>query len=60
LAALCAMKLLAVNLRWQRWVASIWARDFGPLCSSQIGVNVGLVLLYAILGFCLSWNRKTR
>jgi len=60
LAALCAVTLLAVNLRWQRWAASIWARDFGPLCSSQLGVNVGLVLLYAILGFCLSWNWKTR
>ena len=60
LAALCAVTLLAVNLRWPQWDASIWAGDFGPLSRSQPGVNVALVLLYAILGLCLCRNRKTR
>jgi hypothetical protein len=60
LAALCAVTLLAVNLRWQRWDAGIWARKFGPWPSSQLGVNVGLVLLYASLALCLCWNPKTR
>ena len=59
LAALCAVTLLAVNLRWKRWCAGIWAREFGPWPCSQLGVNVGLVLLYAILGLWLSWSRKT-
>ena len=60
LAPLCAVTLLVVNLRWQRWGAGSWARDFGPLSSSRLGANIGLVFLYAILGFCLCWNRKPR
>ena len=60
LAALCAVTLLAMNLRWQQWGAGIWAREFGPGPSSQLGANIGLILLYAILGLCLCWNRKLR
>ena len=60
MAALCGVTLLAVNLRWQRWDASIGAREFGPGPSSQLGVNVGLVLLYASIALFLCWNRKTR
>jgi RNA polymerase sigma factor (sigma-70 family) len=60
LAALCVVTLLAINLRWQRWGAGIWAREVGPWPSSQLGVNIGLILLYVILGLCLCWNWKTR
>jgi hypothetical protein len=61
LAALCAVTLLVINLRWQRWGAGIGVREFGTsLSGSQLAVNVGLVLLYAILGLCLCWNRQTR
>ena len=60
-AALCAVTLLVINLRWQRWGAGIGVSEFFTSWSgSQLAVNAGLVLVYAILGLCLCSNRKAR
>ena len=46
-AALCAVTLLVINLRWQLWSPGIGVREFGTaLSGSQLAVNAGLVSGY--------------